>query len=106
MSKTVNNLVGFEVFTAVVMKSIIFWDMTPCSLLSFNLLVCHLLACWFAEPISSTLKMEAIRSSEMSNEAQRTTQRHIPEYYSLHEISCTHVLYGTVLFSCVFWVGK
>jgi hypothetical protein len=28
--------VGFEVFTAVVMKSIIFWDMTPCSLLSCN----------------------------------------------------------------------
>jgi hypothetical protein len=27
---------GFEVFTAVVMKSIIFWDMTPCSLLSYN----------------------------------------------------------------------
>jgi hypothetical protein len=26
--------VGFEVFTAVVMKSIIFWDMTPCSPLS------------------------------------------------------------------------
>jgi hypothetical protein len=30
------NSVGFEVFTAVVMKSIIFWDMTPCSPLSFN----------------------------------------------------------------------
>jgi hypothetical protein len=29
-------LVGFEVFTAVVMKSVIFWDMTPCSPLSFN----------------------------------------------------------------------
>jgi hypothetical protein len=29
-------LVGFEVFTAVVMKSIIFWDMTPCILLSCN----------------------------------------------------------------------
>jgi uncharacterized protein YfaT (DUF1175 family) len=28
--------VGFEVFTAVVMKSILFWDMTPCSPLSFN----------------------------------------------------------------------
>jgi hypothetical protein len=28
--------VGFEVFTAVVMKSIIFWDMTPCSPFSFN----------------------------------------------------------------------
>jgi hypothetical protein len=27
--------VGFEVFTAVVMKSIIFWDMMPCSLLSY-----------------------------------------------------------------------
>jgi hypothetical protein len=26
----------FEVFTAVVMKSIIFWDMRPCSPLSFN----------------------------------------------------------------------
>jgi hypothetical protein len=26
--------VRFEVFTAVVMKSIIFWDVTPCSLLS------------------------------------------------------------------------
>jgi hypothetical protein len=26
--------VGFEVFTAVVMKSVIFWDMTPCSPLS------------------------------------------------------------------------
>jgi hypothetical protein len=28
--------VGFEVFTAVVMKGIIFWDMTPCSPLSVN----------------------------------------------------------------------
>jgi hypothetical protein len=27
--------VAFEVFTAVVMKSIIFWDVTPCSTLSF-----------------------------------------------------------------------
>jgi hypothetical protein len=27
---------GFEVFIAVVMKSIIFWDMTPCSPLSVN----------------------------------------------------------------------
>jgi hypothetical protein len=28
--KTTLHFVGFEVFTAVVMKSIIFWDMTPC----------------------------------------------------------------------------
>jgi hypothetical protein len=26
----IKNNVGFEVFTALVMKSIIFWDMTPC----------------------------------------------------------------------------
>jgi hypothetical protein len=32
----ITNFVGFEVFTAVVMKSIIFWDMTLGSLLSFN----------------------------------------------------------------------
>jgi hypothetical protein len=27
-----SDYLAFEVFTAVVMKSIIFWDMTPCSL--------------------------------------------------------------------------
>jgi hypothetical protein len=30
------NVVGFEVFTAVVKKSIIFWDITQCSPLSVN----------------------------------------------------------------------
>jgi hypothetical protein len=29
-------VVGFGVFTAVVLKSTIFWDMTPCSPLSYN----------------------------------------------------------------------
>jgi hypothetical protein len=58
-----NKNVGFEVSTAVVMKSIIFWDMTPCSLLRCNRrfggtyrlhlqgrrskYACHLLICWF-----------------------------------------------------------
>jgi hypothetical protein len=28
--------VGFEVFTAVVMKNTIFWDITPCSQLTLN----------------------------------------------------------------------
>jgi hypothetical protein len=37
------------------------------------------LARWFAEPISSTLKIEAMCSSETSVEIQRTTRRHIPE---------------------------
>jgi hypothetical protein len=34
--------VGFEVFTAVVMKNINFWDVTP-----FSLLSCNRLTCWF-----------------------------------------------------------
>jgi hypothetical protein len=87
--------VAFEVFTAVVMKIIIFWDMTPCSPLSFNRRfggthrLRHLLACWFlAELISSTLKMEAIYYSEMSVDTQRTTRRHIPEDDTLHGLCC------------------
>jgi hypothetical protein len=37
------NYVGFEVFTAVVRKSIIVWDVTPCSLKSFCLPPAYLL---------------------------------------------------------------
>jgi hypothetical protein len=48
---------------------------------------CHLLACWFAEPISSTLKMKAKCSSETSVETQRTAQRHIPEDDILHVVN-------------------
>jgi hypothetical protein len=47
---------GFEVFTAVVLKS-----------------------------YSTTLRMEAIRSSETSGTTQRTTRRHIPEEDTLQE---------------------
>jgi hypothetical protein len=74
---------GFEAFTAVVMKSIIFWDVTPCSLLSCNRRFggtyrLHLQGrknnfcfppaylLFLAEIISSTLKMEVICSSETS----------------------------------------
>jgi hypothetical protein len=63
---------GFEVFTAVVMRSINFWDM-PATCLLDGLLNC-----------SSTLKMEPIRSSETSGVTQRTTRRHIPEDDTLH----------------------
>jgi hypothetical protein len=55
------------------LKSIIFWDMTPCSPLLATCLLAGLLN------YSSTLKMEAIRSSETSGAIQRTTRRHIPE---------------------------
>jgi hypothetical protein len=67
--------VRFEVSTAVVMKSIIFWDVTPCSLLG-----CHLLTSWSLPKLfSSTLKIEAICFSETSAVTQQTTRRHIPE---------------------------
>jgi hypothetical protein len=42
----------------------------------------------FAELISSTLKMEAICSSETSVETQRTTRRQIPEDDTLHNHRC------------------
>jgi hypothetical protein len=74
---------GFEVSTSVVMKSVSFWDITPCSPLSVNRRfggTYHLLACWFlAELIPSTLKMKAIFSSETSVYTQHTTRRYIPE---------------------------
>jgi hypothetical protein len=52
---------------------------------------CHLLACWFAEPISSTLNMEAICSSETSVATQQTTRRHIPEDDTLHNHHCENL---------------
>jgi hypothetical protein len=52
---------------------------------------CHLFACWFAEPISSTLKMEAVCSSETSVETQRTTRRRIPEDNTLHNHHCENL---------------
>jgi hypothetical protein len=60
--KNILSRVGFEVFTAVVLKCIFF-----CCLLAGLL------------NYSSTLKMEAISSSETSGTPLRTTWRHIPE---------------------------
>jgi hypothetical protein len=83
------------------MKSIIFWDMTPCSLLSCNrhfrgTYRLHLQghsACLlvFAEIISSTLKMEAICSPETSVATQQTTWHHIPEDDTLHNHHCENL---------------
>jgi hypothetical protein len=79
--------VGFEVFTVVVMKRIIFRDMTPCSPFSFNRRFggtyrFHLLN----EEIGSASKQvaRAICSSETPVETQRTTRRHIPEDDTLY----------------------
>jgi hypothetical protein len=82
--KFYNISVRFAVFTAVVMKSTIFWDITPCSPLSVNRRFGGayrlLLSRWFlAQLVFSTLKMEAICSSETSVDTQQTTRRCIPE---------------------------
>jgi hypothetical protein len=54
------NCVGFEVLTAAVVKTAIFWDIAPCNLYVLShLLLARFLLSWY-----STLKMEVIRSSE------------------------------------------
>jgi hypothetical protein len=50
-----------------------------------------LLARWFAEPISSTPKMETICFSETPVETQRTTRRYIPEDDTLHNHRCENL---------------
>jgi hypothetical protein len=94
----IRDYVGFEVFTAVVMESIIFWDVTPCSDVSEEHIASILRVeeiisartstpAYFlvlAEIISSTLEMDAIYSSETSVATQQTTRRHIPEVDTLH----------------------
>jgi hypothetical protein len=54
---------------------------------------CHLLARWFAEPISLTLKMEAICSSETSVETQQTARRHIPGDDTLHVYNLSKIIH-------------
>jgi hypothetical protein len=100
--------VGFEVLTAVVMKSSsVFWDVTPRSLLKVSHRsrgTCRLhLHCqrisqtrnqsesrWQPElglAYSSTLKMEVTCPSEMSADFRRTTQLYIPEHVTRMSIS-------------------
>jgi hypothetical protein len=67
-------VVGFEVFTMMIMKISIFWDLTPCA---FALVFCF--------TYSSTLKMEATFSSKTSVDFQRTTRPYIPEDSTLQE---------------------
>jgi hypothetical protein len=62
------HIIGFEVLTAVVPKNSIFWDIMLVSCLAY----------------SSTLKIQAICSSEMSADFQRTTRNYIHVYL----ISC------------------
>jgi hypothetical protein len=79
-----SNRSGFEVLTAVIMKSTIFWDMTPCSPLKFNRRFggtrLHLRIEEYAtqetsvkQVVSKSLKIEATCFSETSVETDYTT---------------------------------
>jgi hypothetical protein len=97
----IKSFVGFEVLSAVVMMASVFWDTSTCIPLKVNHIfggTCcfHLQgqrirqarnehesgtmqSCSACLTYSSTLKMQAIVSSEMSVDFQRTTRRYIPE---------------------------
>jgi hypothetical protein len=108
----------------IFMKSSIFWDITPCSQLKVNRrfgetwrlhlqcqrirrkrnqrenLFClppefRLVSC---SDYSSTLKMEAVCSSETSVDFQRTTRRYIPQDRTLHNHRCENLKSYTVIF--------
>jgi hypothetical protein len=99
--------VGFDVLTAVVMKSSIFWDITPCNPLRINRRfggTCRLHIqgrMWQAElcfppaftlvsclACSLTLKTEVTCSSKTSVDFKWTTWLYIPEDRTLHSKEC------------------
>jgi hypothetical protein len=62
---------------------------------------CHLFSRWIlAQLIFSTLKMEAISSSETSVDTQRTTWRYFPEDGTLHNHWCENLISYTLFFQC------
>jgi hypothetical protein len=65
--------VGFEVSTAVVMKSIIFWDMMPCSLLSCN------------RRFGGTYRLHLL-CRRNNSASKQTTRRNIPEDDTLQNL--------------------
>jgi hypothetical protein len=81
--------VGFEVLTALVMKSSSLWDITPCSPLEVNWRfggteLCLLpVSCWF---LASLIPRPSSCSSETLVDFQRTTRRYIPEYRIVHDV--------------------
>jgi hypothetical protein len=89
--------VRFEVLTAVVMKSSIFWDITPYNPLKVNCRFggsCRLYL--HGRRISQARNQRESRwkvklcSAETSIDLQRTTQRYIPEVRTLQVFSCQH----------------
>jgi hypothetical protein len=76
--------VAFEVFTAVVMKSIIFWDVTPCRLLSCNRRFGGTYRLNLQGRRNNSSKNQQVSRWQTSVATQQTTRRHIPEDDTLH----------------------
>jgi hypothetical protein len=80
---------GYVVITAVVMRSFIFWEITPCSPLKITeqalLAACFMLVSCL--DISSTMKIVAICSYETADYFQHTIRRYIPEDRTLHVLN-------------------
>jgi hypothetical protein len=98
--KYVLDHIGFEVLTAVVMKSCIFWDVTPCSpseaRIKQRALVALLTDCFMllsCLAYSGTMNMEATCSSKTSVDFHQITQGYIPEDRTLHYWASFSFLY-------------
>jgi hypothetical protein len=83
------NSVRFEVLTAVTVKNDVFSDVTPGRSCVKRRFCGHLLTMFSRSRIFSTLKIEAIRSSETSDHT-RSTRRHITEDGILHVNAVSH----------------
>jgi hypothetical protein len=73
---------GFEVFTAVVMKSTVFWDITPCSPLSVKRRFGG----------KYRLHLHGRRNVQHETSKQAPTRRYMPEVDTLHEQNRLSVL--------------
>jgi hypothetical protein len=85
--------VGFEVFTEVVMKSIIFWVMTPGSLFELQPTFRRNISppSWGSKKLfqqePASKQVTSTCSSETSVATQETTRRHISEDDTLHGLT-------------------
>jgi hypothetical protein len=106
-----------ERFNFLYIKSAIFWDITPCSLLkvyrrfgeTYRWARYQRDSRWQAEvscSAYSTLKMEAVCFSETSVAFHLTTRCYIPEYRTLHKHHCENLNFYIVMNSLLWHVPQ
>jgi hypothetical protein len=78
---------GFEVLTAVVVTSCVFWGIKPCSPLQVNLLATFFMLVYFSAP-----KMEATCSFETSVDFERSTRHLISERKTICNYQCEKLI--------------